>query len=77
MMKWIDIKDKLPEDKQYVIIHKKSFWRERALQGNLMDIRRFLKTRNAFYPGSLSPSDVTHWMPLPKSPETYDTFGNG
>lgn len=69
-MKWISVKDRLPEDDKYYLI----------TDGNVSDIadfniysKRFLilidDREEQSFNGLYSNSVITHWMPLPNPPE--------
>lgn len=60
MAKWIDVKKKLPQNSERVLV---ALLREKTIYTTI-DTDRMVKGRWVRWNGS-----VTHWMPLPKSPE--------
>lgn len=72
VQEWISVKDRLPEEGEYVLCVLKGFNRGGKIQvckflpaNKFKDKPYFEHFRNGF------PS-VTHWMPLPQSPKEND-----
>ncbi len=63
-MKWISVKDRLPMDGQYVLIHGKGGRYFTAL----FKVYRFM-AYNPFHEGLERCEEPTHWMPLPEPPK--------
>ena len=69
-IKWISVKDKLPEKNTWVLCYVKwmipVFEMERG-------IRKYSDVKKVFFDGRFRIGDsVTHWMPLPPKPESED-----
>ena len=62
---WISVKDRLPENDQWVLcfVKDKSFGTFRVFQWNYIDWQ--WNDGNEWY----DEYDITHWMPLPKQPK--------
>ena len=58
--KWISVKDRLPEEKQSVLVHYVDGW---------MPIAFLLNGKWYQSGGETSWLSVTHWMPLPEAPK--------
>jgi len=70
-MDWISMKDRLPEDSQRVIIcddDYKNIW----ICFFIKDKQKFMLSAISDCPAEFSVNRVTHWMPLPESPQ--DSF---
>lgn len=60
MAGWISVKDRLPEDGEYVLTYNEDDI------GYEIGMRYYIK--GAFIAGCVN-RDVTHWMPLPEPPK--------
>jgi len=63
-MKWISVKEQLPEDDQTILVYNP--------RASLFQLGYYLKDEDSFY--SIEsyfafPLHVTHWMPLPQPPK--------
>jgi hypothetical protein len=67
-MKWISVKDRLPEENDYFLCYRTNIYRgkEISLYEVLEFIEKFKVWRGNGYPNT---EDVTHWMPLPEPPK--------
>ena len=65
VQEWISVKDRLPENDQWVLcfMKDKSFGTLRVFQWNYIDWQ--WNDGNKWY----DENDVTHWMPLPQPPK--------
>lgn len=68
MNDWISVKDNLPADLTYVLT-----W----FNGLFKEFKISFHNKGYFYPNDISDEDITkwitHWMPLPPTPEQYET----
>lgn len=65
-MKWIDVKDKLPEAFQPVIICRANKDGQKKVEAGMLDVNGWWKIY-----GTRTKS-VTHWMPMPEAPREGD-----
>ena len=64
VMRWVSVKDELPNVNQYVIIYDGTSVKDFYYFNNLKEFRSFYE-EDGIQPKN---ENVTHWMPLPKPP---------
>ncbi len=76
MTKWISVKERLPEEDEYVLV----FLGDREMQYVLdMSINQIDGQKRWSFPDKwvyITDSDVTHWMPLPPPPNSFEDLCN-
>lgn len=74
-MKWISVKDRLPEEYEYVIL-KANPLLDDLIDGPLIFVgHKRGNTCDSAWGDGWTPfqwSDITHWMPLPASPDEME-----
>ena len=69
--KWIDARDRLPEKAGCYLVYRPYFWGKHGGQSCVCywNSEYWCDSYNNLGVFRLSPKDVSHWMPLPESPE--------
>ncbi len=82
-MKWISVKDRLPEDKQVVLVYSMNTYSvtfEKLVKPAIFEIRHFHKEGEGEFGRywdsfrgdritAFNWTHITHWMPLPEPPK--------
>jgi len=69
-MKWVSVKDRLPEDNQSVLVYGGYIDTEPQYQIPSIDVGYYDSRKDRWNKNSCCniSAEVTHWMPLPENP---------